>query len=95
LISDELYLGLDGTGVPMRASELFGRKGKQPDGSAKNGKPDEIYRRAGFDLSGLREKLLEQEGTSSRKSLKSSGLSLRRSVSTSRKKTPSGVPPHS
>ncbi len=30
-----LYLGLDGTGVPMRASELQGRTGKQPDGSAK------------------------------------------------------------
>lgn len=30
-----LYLGLDGTGVPMRASELAGRAGKQTDGSAK------------------------------------------------------------
>ena len=30
-----LYLGIDGTGVPMRASELTGRSGKQPDGSAK------------------------------------------------------------
>jgi len=30
-----MYLGLDGTGVPMRASELAGRPGKQPDGSAK------------------------------------------------------------
>jgi hypothetical protein len=30
-----LYLGLDGTGVPMRASELRGRPGKQPDGSSK------------------------------------------------------------
>lgn len=30
-----LYLGLDGTGIPMRASELTGRAGKQPDGSAK------------------------------------------------------------
>ena len=29
-----MYLGLDGTGVPMRASELEGRNGKQPDGSA-------------------------------------------------------------
>ncbi|MBI4081684.1 MAG: ISKra4 family transposase [Candidatus Lambdaproteobacteria bacterium] len=28
-------LGMDGTGVPLRASELAGRKGKQPDGSAK------------------------------------------------------------
>jgi len=30
-----LYLGMDGTGVPMRAAELAGRTGKQADGSAK------------------------------------------------------------
>jgi hypothetical protein len=30
-----MYLGMDGTGVPMRASELAGRAGKQPDGSSK------------------------------------------------------------
>jgi hypothetical protein len=30
-----LYLGVDGTGVPMRPSELRGRSGKQADGSAK------------------------------------------------------------
>jgi hypothetical protein len=30
-----LYLGMDGTGVPMRISEVQGRPGKQPDGSAK------------------------------------------------------------
>lgn len=30
-----LYLGLDGTGIPMRSKELVGRAGKQPDGSAK------------------------------------------------------------
>jgi hypothetical protein len=30
-----LYLGIDGTGVPMRSSELRGRTGKQADGSAK------------------------------------------------------------
>ncbi len=29
-----LYLGMDGTGIPMRAEELRGRAGKQPDGSA-------------------------------------------------------------
>ena len=34
-VAPTLYLGLDGTGVPMRASELQGRPGKQPDGSAK------------------------------------------------------------
>ena len=30
-----LYLGVDGTGVPIRAAELQGRAGKQPDGTAK------------------------------------------------------------
>jgi hypothetical protein len=30
-----LYLGVDGTAVPMRAAELEGRAGKQPDGTAK------------------------------------------------------------
>jgi len=30
-----LYLGMDGTGVPVRPSERQGRPGKQPDGSAK------------------------------------------------------------
>ena len=30
-----MYLGMDGTGVPMRDSALQGRQGKQPDGSAK------------------------------------------------------------
>src|SRR3984893_9031993 len=30
-----MYLGMDGTGVPMRAQEVGGRAGKQADGSAK------------------------------------------------------------
>ncbi len=30
-----LYLGIDGTGIPLRAEELAGLPGKQPDGSAK------------------------------------------------------------
>ena len=30
-----LYLGMDGTGVPVRKEELVDRAGKQPDGSAK------------------------------------------------------------
>ncbi|MGH7606326.1 MAG: ISKra4 family transposase, partial [Gemmatimonadales bacterium] len=34
-VAPTLYLGLDGTGVPMRASELGARAGKQPDGLAK------------------------------------------------------------
>ena len=33
--SKTMYLGMDGTGIPMRSSELAGRPVKQPDGSAK------------------------------------------------------------
>jgi hypothetical protein len=34
-VAPTMYLGMDGTGVPMRSSEVAGRVGKQPDGSAK------------------------------------------------------------
>jgi len=34
-VASTMYLGMDGTGVPMRAVEVAGRAGKQPDGSAK------------------------------------------------------------
>lgn len=34
-VAPTLYLGMDGTGVPVRKEELAGRAGKQPDGSAK------------------------------------------------------------
>ena len=34
-IAPTMYLGLDGTGVPMRKAELAGRPGKQADGAAK------------------------------------------------------------
>lgn len=34
-VAPVMYLGMDGTGVPMRAAEVAGRTGKQPDGSAK------------------------------------------------------------
>jgi hypothetical protein len=30
-----MYLGMDGTGVPMRTQEVIGRAGKQADGSSK------------------------------------------------------------
>ncbi len=33
--STTMYLGIDGTGCPMRKEETEGREGKQPDGSAK------------------------------------------------------------
>lgn len=34
-VAPTLYLGMDGTGVPVRKPDLLGRAGKQPDGSAK------------------------------------------------------------
>lgn len=34
-IAPTLFLGLDGTGIPVRPEELEGRRGKQEDGSAK------------------------------------------------------------
>jgi len=34
-IAPTMYLGMDGTGVPMRPAEVADRAGKQPDGSAK------------------------------------------------------------
>ena len=34
-VAPTMYLGMDGTGIPMRASEVNERKGKQSDGSAK------------------------------------------------------------
>jgi hypothetical protein len=34
-VAPTMYLGMDGTGVPMRAEEVAGRMGKQADGSAK------------------------------------------------------------
>jgi len=34
-LAPTMYLGMDGTGVPMRAAEVAGRAGKQSDGSAK------------------------------------------------------------
>jgi hypothetical protein len=33
--SSTMYAGVDGTGVPMRPTEVAGRAGKQPDGTAK------------------------------------------------------------
>lgn len=37
VLPQTLYLGMDGTGIPLRAEELAGRAGKQEDGSAKTG----------------------------------------------------------
>jgi hypothetical protein len=34
-VAPTLYLGMDGTGVPMRAAAVTGRAGKAPDGTAK------------------------------------------------------------
>jgi hypothetical protein len=35
VLAPTLYLGMDGTGVPVRKEELVGRRGKQPDGTGK------------------------------------------------------------
>jgi hypothetical protein len=35
VLASTLYLGMDGTGVPVRKQELVERRGKQPDGTAK------------------------------------------------------------
>jgi hypothetical protein len=50
-----MYLGMDGTGVPMRASELKGRPGKQPDGSCKTRevKLVTVWSAEGHDLEGI------------------------------------------
>ena len=42
------YLGVDGTGGPVRASETAGRPGKQPDGSARTRMRDPEYRAQGL-----------------------------------------------
>lgn len=34
-LAPTMYIGLDGTGVPMRSSEVANRPGKQPDGTAR------------------------------------------------------------
>lgn len=34
-VAPTMYLGMDGTGVPMRKAEVAGRAGKQPDGTSK------------------------------------------------------------
>ena len=34
-VKPTLYLGVDGTGIPVRKAETAQRQGKQPDGSAK------------------------------------------------------------
>jgi len=54
-VADTLYLGMDGTGVPMRTNELVGRAGKQPDGTAKTRevKLCAIWSAAGRDASGM------------------------------------------
>ena len=49
-----LYLGVDGTGVPVRQAETAGRRGKQPDGSAKTreAKLAVVWATAGRDPAG-------------------------------------------
>lgn len=51
---DTLYVEFDGTGVPMTRQEVEGRKGKQPDGSAKTreAKLGAVFTQAGVDKEG-------------------------------------------
>ena len=41
-----MYLGVDGTGLPVRSSETAGRTGKQPDGSARTREAKLVVRTA-------------------------------------------------
>ena len=52
--AETLYLGVDGTGVPVRKAETAGRRGKQPDGSAKTreAKLAVVWATAGHDTAG-------------------------------------------
>jgi len=54
-VPSTLYLGIDGTGVPMRSSEVEGRRGKQPDGKAKTreGKLCSIWSAESRDQNGV------------------------------------------
>ena len=51
---ETLYIEFDGTGVPMTKSELAGRKGKQPDGSARTreAKIGCVFTQTAFDQEG-------------------------------------------
>ena len=50
-----MYLGVDGTGIPIRRAELAGRAGKQPDGSAKTRevKLVTVWTAEGHDAAGI------------------------------------------
>jgi hypothetical protein len=50
-----LYLGIDGTGIPLRAEELAGVPGKHPDGSAKTreAKLCTVWSAESFDENGI------------------------------------------
>ena len=50
----KLYVSFDGTGVPVRKAELIGRRGKQPDGSARTreAKLGCVFTQVGVDSEG-------------------------------------------
>ncbi len=52
--SAKLYISFDGTGVPVRKNELQGRRGKQPDGSARTreAKLGCVFTQVGLDPEG-------------------------------------------
>jgi hypothetical protein len=70
----KLYVSFDGTGVPMRKSELLGRKGKQPDGSARTRevKLGCVFTQAGLDKEG--NPMRDPDSTTYVGAIESSGL---------------------
>lgn len=53
-VDTKFYISFDGTGVPVRKSELVGRRGKQPDGSARTreAKLGCVFTQVGLDKEG-------------------------------------------
>ena len=70
----KLYVSFDGTGVPMRKSELLGRKGKQPDGSARTRevKLGCVFTQVGLDKEG--NPMRDPDSTTYVGAIESSGL---------------------
>jgi hypothetical protein len=54
-VAPTMYLGMDGTGVPMRTQEVADRAGKQADGSAKT-------REASWSPSGPQNRVIRKAG---------------------------------
>jgi len=70
----KLYVSFDGTGVPMRKSELVGRRGKQADGSARTreAKLGCVFTQVGLDKEGRPQR--DPDSTTYVGAIESSGL---------------------